>query len=177
MLATLTISGSGAASTQTACGRRARTMRSATIRCSRRSLSLRSSCSPRWSSTAGAELRRGGAGGVRDGGVGASAGRAGEGDGGDAGAGAPDQQLGAGPDEGGLRGAAAEAEAGGELLAHGAEDRSGIMGGGGGDDDLAGEHDLGELAGGDPGCGALDRGFELAWRPGAADLGVGRGVR
>src|SRR3954468_24379543 len=58
MFATLTISGSGAASTQTACGRRARTMRSATIRCSRRSLSLRSSCSPRWSSTAGSELRR-----------------------------------------------------------------------------------------------------------------------
>ncbi len=58
MLATLTISGSAAASTQTACGRRARTMRSETIRCSRRSLSLRSSCSPRWSSTAGSELRR-----------------------------------------------------------------------------------------------------------------------
>ena len=33
-------------------------MRSATIACSRRSLSLRSSCSPRWSSTAGSELRR-----------------------------------------------------------------------------------------------------------------------
>jgi hypothetical protein len=54
----LTISGSAAASTQTACGRRARTIRSATIRCSRRSLSLRSSCSPRWSSTDGSELRR-----------------------------------------------------------------------------------------------------------------------
>ena len=58
MLATLTTSGSAAASTQTACGRRVRTMRSATIRCSRRFLSLRSSCSPRWSSTAGSELRR-----------------------------------------------------------------------------------------------------------------------
>ena len=58
MLATLTISGSAAASTQTACGRRVRTIRSATIRCSRRSLSLRRSCSPRWSSTAGSELRR-----------------------------------------------------------------------------------------------------------------------
>src|ERR1044072_4915217 len=57
MLATLTISGSGACSTQTACGRRARTIRSATIRCSRRSLPLRRSCSPRWSSTAGSELR------------------------------------------------------------------------------------------------------------------------
>ena len=33
-------------------------MRSLTMRCSRRSLSLRSSCSPRWSSTAGSELRR-----------------------------------------------------------------------------------------------------------------------
>ena len=58
MLATLTISGSGAVSTQTACGRSVRAMRSATIACSRRSLSLRSSCSPRWSSTAGSELRR-----------------------------------------------------------------------------------------------------------------------
>ena len=58
MLATLTTSGSGAVSTQTACGRSLRTMRSATIRCSRRFLSLRSSCSPRWSSTAGSELRR-----------------------------------------------------------------------------------------------------------------------
>src|ERR1044072_8172184 len=58
MLATLITSGSGALCTQTACGRSARTIRSATIRCSRRSLSLRSSCSPRWSSTAGSELRR-----------------------------------------------------------------------------------------------------------------------
>ena len=58
MLATLIMTGSGAASTQTACGRRSRTIRSATIRCSRRFLSLRSSCSPRWSSTAGSELRR-----------------------------------------------------------------------------------------------------------------------
>ena len=58
MLATLTISGSGAVSTQTAWGRRTRAIRSATIACSRRSLSLRRSCSPRWSSTAGSELRR-----------------------------------------------------------------------------------------------------------------------
>ena len=58
MLATLITSGSGAASTQTACGRRVRTMRSETIRCSRRFLSLCRSCSPRWSSTAGSELRR-----------------------------------------------------------------------------------------------------------------------
>ena len=57
MLATLTTSGSGAVSTQTECGRRRRTIRSETIRCSRRFLSLRSSCSPRWSSTAGSELR------------------------------------------------------------------------------------------------------------------------
>ena len=58
MLATLTTSGSGAVSTQTEWGRSLRTIRSATIRCSRRFLSLRSSCSPRWSSTAGSELRR-----------------------------------------------------------------------------------------------------------------------
>ena len=58
MLATLITSGSAAASTQTECGRRMRTMRSETIRCSRRFLSLRRSCSPRWSSTAGSELRR-----------------------------------------------------------------------------------------------------------------------
>ena len=58
MLATLTTSGSSAVCTQTACGRSLRTIRSATIRCSRRFLSLRSSCSPRWSSTAGSELRR-----------------------------------------------------------------------------------------------------------------------
>ena len=58
MLATLITSGSAAASTQTACGRRVRTIRSETIRCSRRFLSLCRSCSPRWSSTAGSELRR-----------------------------------------------------------------------------------------------------------------------
>ena len=43
----------GAPSTQTLCGRSARTIRRVTIACSSRSLSERSSCSPRWSSTAG----------------------------------------------------------------------------------------------------------------------------
>ncbi len=58
MLATVTISGSAPVSTQTACGRSRRTMRSTTMRCSRRSLSERRRRSPRWSSTAGSELRR-----------------------------------------------------------------------------------------------------------------------
>ncbi len=48
---------------------------------------------------------------VVDGRVGAAPGRAGEGNGGDAGAGAANQQLRAGAEEGGLRSAAAEAEA------------------------------------------------------------------
>ena len=58
MLAILTTSGSSAAVTQTACGRSARAMRRVTIACSSRSLVERSSCSPRWSSTAGSALRR-----------------------------------------------------------------------------------------------------------------------
>ncbi len=75
---------------------------------------------------------------VVDGGVGAAPGRAREGDGRDASAGAPHQQLRTGADEGRLRGAAAEAEAGRELLAHGAEDGRRVVGGAGGDHDLAG---------------------------------------
>ena len=58
MLATRTSAGSGAAATHTACGRSARSIRRATIAFSSRSFSLRSSCSPRWSSTAGSALRR-----------------------------------------------------------------------------------------------------------------------
>ena len=58
MLATLTRPGSGAASTQTAWLRSARSIRRTTISCSRRSLAERRSCSPRWSSTAGSALRR-----------------------------------------------------------------------------------------------------------------------
>ena len=58
MLATLTSAGSSGAATQTACGRSARAIRRTTIACSSRSLSQRSSCSPRWSSTAGSALRR-----------------------------------------------------------------------------------------------------------------------
>ncbi len=58
MFATLISAGSGSASTQTACGRSARSIRLATIRCSSRFLALCRSCSPRWSSTAGSALRR-----------------------------------------------------------------------------------------------------------------------
>ena len=58
MFATLMIAGSSGAVTQTECGRSARAIRRATIRCSSRSLSERSSCSPRWSSTAGSAERR-----------------------------------------------------------------------------------------------------------------------
>ena len=58
MFAIRTITGSSAAVTQTLCGRSARAMRRATIACSSRSLAERSSCSPRWSSTAGSALRR-----------------------------------------------------------------------------------------------------------------------
>ena len=58
MFATLTIVGSSGAVTQTACGRSARAIRRATIACSSRSLAEPSSCSPRWSSTAGSAERR-----------------------------------------------------------------------------------------------------------------------
>ena len=78
MLATLTISGSGAASTQTECGRRVRTIRSATIRVLAAVLVAAQQLL--------AEV-------VVDRRVGAAPGRAGEGDGRDAGAGAPQQQL------------------------------------------------------------------------------------
>ena len=58
MFAIFTITGSSAAATHRLCGRSARSMRRATIACSARSLSERSSCSPRWSSTDGSALRR-----------------------------------------------------------------------------------------------------------------------
>src|SRR6185295_18997215 len=79
---------------------------------------------------------------VVDRGVGAAPGRAGQRDGGSAGAGAADQELWAGREERRLRRPTAEAEAGGEVLAEGAEDGRGVMGGGRGDDNLAGEHHL-----------------------------------
>ena len=57
MLAILTSPGSGAGSTQTEWGASRRTIRRTTISCSARSLALVSSRWPRWSSTAGSELR------------------------------------------------------------------------------------------------------------------------
>ena len=58
MLATRTIAGSSGAATQTLSGRSARAIRRVTIACSSRSFSERSSCSPRWASTAGSAERR-----------------------------------------------------------------------------------------------------------------------
>ena len=162
MFATLTISGSAAASTQTACGRRARTIRLATIRCSRRSLSLRSSCSPRWSSTAGSELRR------------VEPARA------TVETLAPERRTsssGLAPMKAASGVPTAEAEAGRELLAHGAEEGGRVVGGGGADDHLAGEHDLAHLPRADPVCGGGDGGFEVSRRAGAADLRVRGRVR
>ena len=114
MLATLITSGSAAASTQTACGRRVRTMRSETMRCSRAVLVAAQQLL--------AEV-------VVDRGVGAAPDRARQGHGRDARPGAPHEQLRAGAEEGRLGGAAAEAEAGGELLAHRAEEGGGVVGG------------------------------------------------
>ena len=108
MLATLTTAGSSSGWTQTESGRSERAMRRATISCSSRTLALCSICSPRWSSTAGSALRRVDPARAT---VAATAPLA------------ADQQLGAGADEGRLGRADAEAEAGREDLAEGAEDR------------------------------------------------------
>ena len=161
MLATLTISGSGALSTQTACGRSARTIRSATIRCSRRSLSLRSSCSPRWSSTAGSELRR-----VEPASATvetlaperrtSSSGLAPR----KAASGVPQQKQ---KQEGNCSRIAPNSAAGSCR--------------GGADNHLAGEHHLAHLPRSDPGACRIDRPLELARRSGAADLGVRGGMR
>ena len=102
MFATLTSCGSGSEATQTACGRSARSIRRATISCSRAVLVA--------SQEPLAEM-------VVDRRVGAAAGRARERDRRGTGSLAPDEQLGAGAEEGALRGAAAEAEAGREELA------------------------------------------------------------
>ena len=68
---------------------------------------------------------------VVDGRVGAAAGRAGEGDGGDAGPERRSSSSGLAPMKAASGRAAAEAEAGGELLAHRAEDGGGVVGGAG----------------------------------------------
>ena len=90
---------------------------------------------------------------VVDGGIGAAADRAGERYGGDTGAAAAEQELGAGAEEGALGGSDAEAEAGREQVAQGAEGDRRIVRGRSLDRDLAREHDLLELAGAD----SLDR--------------------
>ena len=113
-------------------------MRRATIACSSRSLALRSSCSPRWSSTAGSALRR-----VVP--ASATVWRAG--------AVAAHEQLRARADEGELGRADAPAVAGREGLAQGAEHGAGSCARGRVHAHLARQHDLLELAGPD----ALDR--------------------
>ena len=159
MLATLTISGSGAASTQTACGRRVRAIRSVTIACSRRSLSLRRSCSPRWSSTAGSELRR-----VEPASAtvetlaperrSSSSGLAPM----NAASGVPQQKQ-------------KQEE---NCSPHRAEEGGRVMGGAGADQDLARQHDLRHLPRSDPLGRGRDRPLEIARRTGAADLGAAR---
>ena len=113
MFATLTISGSGARLDPD----RVRAQRAhdplGDDRCSRRSLSLRSSCSPRWSSTAGSELRRVEPASAT---VATPAPRAAH------------QQLGAGADEGGLGRAARRSRSRSwELLAQRAEERRRVV--------------------------------------------------
>ena len=132
MLAILTRPGSGAGSTQTEWGASRRTIRRTTISCSARSLALVSSRWPMWSSTAGSELRLAEPARAT---VAAPGPRA------------ADQGLGAGADEGRLRRPAAEAEAGREQLPHRPEDGGDVVGGGRAHPDLAGEHDLLDLAG------------------------------
>ena len=73
-----------------------------------------------------------------------------------------------------LRRAAAEAEAGREELAQGAEQRRRVVGRRGRDDDLPRQHDLAQLARLDPLGRRGDRLLELARRAGAADLRSGR---
>ena len=113
MLATLISSGSESASTQTDRGASLRAMRRATISCSLRFFALCSSCSPRWSSTAGSALRR-----VEP----ASATVA------TLAPAAAHQQLRAGAEEHGLGRADAKAEAGGKRLTQGPEEGAWIVG-------------------------------------------------
>ena len=138
MLAIRATTGSSAAVTHTLTGRSARTMRRVTIACSSRSLSERSSCSPRWSSTAGSALRR-----VEP----ASASVPG------AQAVAAHEQLGAGGDERALAAPRAEGEARREGLAQDAEHGRGVVRARRVDLDLAREDDLVQR----PGADALDR--------------------
>ena len=132
MLATLISAGSVSASTQTERGASARSIRRATISCSRRFLALCRSCSPRWSSTAGSALRR-----VEP----ASATVATP---------APRRRTsssGLAPRKAACGRPDAEAEARREDLPQGVEHRRRIVGRRRFDRDLAGEHDLLELAG------------------------------
>ena len=138
MFATRTITGSSGAATQTLCGRSARAIRRVTIACSSRSLAERSSCSPRWSSTAGSAERR-----VEPASATVDARRPV----------AAHQQLGRGADERGVAAAGAVDVAGREARAQDAEDRGGVVRRRRVHGDLAGEHDLLERARADP----LDR--------------------
>ena len=164
MFATLTISGSGAASTQTACGRSARTIRSDDDRVLAAVLVAAQQLL--------AEV-------VVDRGVGAAPGRAGEGDGRDAGARAAHQQLGAGADEGRLRASRSRSRSRpGTARASRRRRRRGRGRPRRSHEHLAGEHDLLESRRrAIRSVGGRDRGLELAGRAGAADLGAPDRVR
>ena len=109
--------------------------------------------------------------------VGAAPDRAGQGHARDARPRAAHEQLRAGAEEGRLGRAAAEAEAGGELLAHGAEEGGRVVGRGRADDHLAGEDDLAHLPRPDPLGRGGDHRFEVAGRADAADRGLRGRVR
>ena len=162
MLATLTTAGSSGAVTQTACGRSVRAIRRATIACSSRSLAEPSSCSPRWSSTAGSAERR-----IEP----ASATRR------RAQPLAPHQQLRRGGHERAVAAAGAEHEAGAEGGAQDPERRGRVVRRGRVDRDLAGEHDLLERARADALDGAGDGLLVVLGRRDARDPEAARRAR
>ena len=150
MFATLTIAGSSGAATQTACGRSARAIRW------RDDLLLLAVLLRAHQLLAEVVVDRR---------VGGAAGRAGERDGRGAQALAAHEQLRRRGDERGVAAARAEHVAGLESGAQDAEDRCRVVVGRRVHRDLAGEHDLPEVAGADPLDGARDGGLEvLGWR-------------
>ncbi len=142
MFAIFASTGSSAGVTHTLSGCSARTMRRTTIACSSRSFAERSSCSPRWSSTAGSALRR-----VEPASASVPVRR-------------PSRRTsssGLAADEGVIAAADREDVALAERLAQHAEQRARVVRGGGVDLHLAREHDLVQRARADPLDGARDR--------------------
>ena len=149
MFAIFTITGSSAAATHRLCGRSARSMRRATIACSARSLSERSSCSPRWSSTEGSALRRADPASAR------------------VLARIPSRRIsssGLAATNARVAAPGAEAEARRKALAQDGEDRRGVVRGRRVDLHLAREHDLLQRARADALDGARDRGLVVLGR-------------